>query len=257
MADPVLLSNAAVWLGGYDLSGSLNNIDMKLSKAELANSRFGDLAETFDHGLEQISLSVKGFHDYAALGTDVRLYPRIKADAHDGASWPITIAPPYATAAAPAADGNVAYTIAGKQFSLEVSAAHGELLPYTLTSRLASTGTGAAVYRQKVVLPKSSRASTTNGTGYQLGAVTATQKIVAVLHVFSVTGGTWTLTVESDDNSGFLSATTRATFTGATDVTRQIIETNGAITDDYWRVVLTKSGGTSCIAAALLSIEPQ
>lgn len=256
MADPVLLSNAAVWLGGYDLSGSLNNIDLKLSKAELANSRFGDLAETFDQGLEQISLSVKGFHDYAALGTDVRLYPRIKSD---NTSWPITIAPPYATTAAPAADGNIAYTIAGKQFSLEVSAAHGELLPYTLTSRLASTGTGAAVYRQKVVLPKASRASTTTGTGYQLGAVTATQKIVAVLHAFSVTGGgTWTLTVESDDNSNFTSATTRATFTGGfSDVSRAIVETNGAITDDYWRVVLTKSGGTSCIAAALLSIEPQ
>jgi hypothetical protein len=255
MADPVLFSNAAVWLGGYDLTGSLKQIDVKLSKAELANSRFGDLAETFEQGLEQVDASLGGFHDYAALGTDVRLYPRIKSD---GTSWPLTVAPPYATAAAPAADGNIAYTICGKQFSLEVSAAHGELLPYTLTSRLASTGTGAAVYRQKVVLPKASRIATTTGTGYQLGAVSATQKIVAVLHVFSVTGGgTWTLTVESDDNAPFASATTRATFTGATDVTRQVIETNGAIADDYWRVVLTKTGGTSCIAAALLSIEPQ
>lgn len=254
MADPVLFSDAAVWLGGYDLTGSLNNIDLKLSKAELSNSRFGDDAETFEQGLEQIDASLGGFHDYAALGTDVRLYPRIKSD---GTSWPLTIAPPYATSAAPAADGNIAYTIAGKQFSLSVGATHGELLPYTLTSRLASTGTGAAVYRQKVVLPKASRTATTTGTGYQLGAVTATQKIVAVLHVFSVTGGSWVLTVESDDNSGFTSATTRATFTAATDVTRQVIETNGAITDDYWRVVLTKTGGTSCIAAALLSIEPQ
>lgn len=254
MADPVLFSNAAVWLGGYDLTGSLKQIDVKLSKAELANSRFGDRAETFEHGLEQVDASLGGFHDYAALGTDVRLYPRIKSD---GTSWPLTVAPPYATAAAPAADGNIAYTICGKQFSLDVGASHGELLPYTLTSRLASTGTGAAVYRQKVVLPKASVSATTTGTGYQLGAVTATQKIVAVLHVFSVTGGSWVLTVESDDNSGFTSATTRATFTAATDVTRQVIETNGAIADDYWRVVLTKTGGTSCIAAALLSIEPQ
>lgn len=254
MAEPVLLSNAAVWLGGYDLSGSLNNIDLKLSKAELSNSRFGDLAETFEPGLEQIDCSLGGYHDYAALGTDVRLYPRIKSD---GTSWPLTVAPPNATTAAPGADGNIAYTIAGKQFSLEVSAAHGELLPYTLTSRLASTGTGSAIYRQTVVLPKASVSATTTGTGRQLGAVSATQKIVAVLHVFSVTGGSWVLTVESDDNALFSSATTRATFTAATGVARQVIETNGAITDDYWRVVLTKTGGTSCVAAALLSIEPQ
>lgn len=256
MPDAVLLKNARVWLGGYDLSGTLNNIEVPVAKAELPNSRLGDVAETFEHGLEQISATLSGYMDYtAATGVDPIIYPRIKSDT---SVWPLTIAPPDAPNATPGASGNTAYTLVGKQFEFGTGAAHGELLPYSVKTNPTSTANAAAIYRQTVLLPKASMAATTTGTGYQLGTLSATQKLVAVLHVFSVTGGTWTLTIESDDNSGFTSATTRInTFTGATGITRQVVELAGPIaTDDYWRAVLTKAGGTSCIASALLSIEP-
>ena len=253
-ADAVLFKDSRVWLGGYDLSGTLNNIDLKASKAELKNDRFGDVAECFEQGIESVKPMLKGFMDYTATGVDAILYPRIKTDT---TTWPLTICPPYAPAATPGADGNICYTIVGKQFALETGAAHGELLPYSLTSNIASTANAAALYRQTIALPKTTYASTTSGTAIQLGVLAATQKIVATFQVFAITGGSWVVTIESDDNSGFSSATTRGTFTAITTAAnRQVVEVNGAVaTDNYWRLTLTKTGGTSIQAAGTLSIE--
>ena len=59
------------------------------------------------------------------------------------------------------------------------------------------------------------------------------------------------LTIESDDNGSFTSATTRATIgpltaTGGTWVTRVA----GAITDDYYRFNVTAITGTFSVGAA-------
>lgn len=253
MADPVSLKDLAVWLGGYDFTATLNQINLSAAKKDLPNSRFSvDTLETFHPGIQMIDAGMAGFFTAGAGEADEVMWARIDPAASPSA-WPYTVAPPFAPTAAAGASGNVAFIVASKQFEYKTGAKHGDSLPYSVTHRGASGG----FYRGNVMLPKASRVATTTGTGYQLGAVGATQKLVGVLHVFAVTGGTWVLTVESDDNSGFTSATVRQTFTGATAITTQIMETNGPITDDYWRVVLTKTGGTSCTAAALLAIAPQ
>ncbi len=66
MPDAVVLKNAAIWLGGYDLGNTINNVGLSLAKAELANSRLGDVAETFDQGLEQITATVSGFQSFGS-----------------------------------------------------------------------------------------------------------------------------------------------------------------------------------------------
>jgi hypothetical protein len=250
VAEPILLSDCKVWLGGYDLTGESNKVAMSLSQAELDNGRFGDGAEAFYPGLFQAEADVDGFWS-AGSGSPDHVLGGLRVAVPDRTEWPLTVAPPGAPGSA-GADGNLAYTIRGAQFSFNVSGAHGEILPFTFRSLLRQ----GSVYRQTILLPKATYSSTTTGTGRQLGAVLVTQKLVTSLHVFAVTGGTWTLTIESDDNSGFTTPTVRQTFTAATAITRQTIETNGAITDDWWRAVLTKSGGTSAVVAVATSVSP-
>ena len=57
--------------------------------------------------------------------------------------------------------------------------------------------------------------------------------------------------MQSDDNSGFTSATNRITFTQATGVTSELLSVAGAITDDYWRLSYTIVGGSFTFAVAL------
>jgi hypothetical protein len=256
MADAVLLSDCSILLGPYQIKRSVNQIELTCARAELVCNRMGDTAETYAAGLQQINASTSGFwaSDAIAAATEIdpRIWPRIDA-AQTPAAWPLTVAPPYAPAAVAGADGNACYVVQTKQFSYSLFGAHGTLAPFTVASRAYSGG----LYRGTVVLPETLVTVTTTGTGRQLGALSATQKLVAVLHVTAIDGGSWVLTVESDDNAGFTTATTRATFTAATTITTQVIETNGAITDDYFRVVLTKTGGTSCTAFAALAIANQ
>lgn len=256
MADAVLLSDASILLGPYQVKRAVNSLEMTCSRAELASNRMGDTAETFASGLQQINVSLSGFWASDAIATaseiDPRIWPRIDAT-QTPAAWPLTVCPPYAPAATPGADGNACYIIQTKQFSYNLFGAHGTLAPFTVGSKCYSGG----FYRGNVVLPETLVSATTTGTAFQLGAVSATQKIVAVLHVTAIVGGSWVLTVESDNGVGFATPTTRATFTAATTITTQVIETNGAVTDDYWRVVLTKTGGTSCTALAALAIVNQ
>ncbi len=98
-----------------------------------------------------------------------------------------------------------------------------------------------------------SRTSSSSGTGRQIGAVSSTQTLYAALHVISASGTSPTLDVkvQSDDNSGFTSATDRITFTQATDVTSEWGSVGGAITDDYWRITYTVGGTSPSFAFAV------
>lgn len=250
MAEPVFLSDMAIWLGGYDHSAEENSCSFTVSNAQEQDATFGDVVEAKYPGLLQPKVDLSGRWSAGSGSPDATYWPRVSSDV---TLWPLTMCPPNAPAATPGAEGNLAYTVTGAQFGYETFGDHGKLLGFKLNTLPRSTG---LVARGTVVMAKSSRAATTTGTAFQLGALTASQRMLCVLHVFSVTGGTWTLTIESDNGAGFGTPITRATFTGATDVTRQVIEVAGAVTDDYWRAVLTKTGGTSCIASVALHILP-
>jgi hypothetical protein len=254
MADPVYMVDTKIYNGGYEIQGSLREIHFTLSNGELADDRFGDVLEAKYPGRVDPQVSAKGFYSASTLANgepDPVFFARLHSDV---TSWPLTLCPPQAPATAAGADGNLAYTITGAEFEYSIGAQAGELLPYSIKKLPRSGGT---VSRGTVLLPKATYAATTTGTGRNLGAITAAQKFVAVLHVFAITGGSWVLTVESDDNSGFTTPLTRGTFTAVTTApNRLVVEVNGAITDNWWRVVLTKTGGTSINAFASFGIVP-
>jgi hypothetical protein len=97
-----------------------------------------------------------------------------------------------------------------------------------------------------------------NSTGWQRGAIAALKKMYGILHVTTWSGLTNIIViVESDDNSGFTSATTRITFDTKTGVGWDWKEsTPGAITDTYWRAKWTVTGSGSCTIFVALGVQP-
>ncbi len=88
--------------------------------------------------------------------------------------------------------------------------------------------------------------ATGTGTGFQLGSVTASQRVYAALHVLSVAGTTPSITVkiQSDNNSNFNSPTDVITFNAVTAHGGQFSSAAGSITDDWWRASWTVTGTT-------------
>lgn len=90
--------------------------------------------------------------------------------------------------------------------------------------------------------------ATATSTGIQMGAIAAGQTAYALLQVPTATSGTYDLIIESDDNSGFTSATTRFTFTQVTTTATYEFLTwqpNTGETDDYWRASWTQASTPS------------
>lgn len=107
--------------------------------------------------------------------------------------------------------------------------------------------------------PGTARTATGTGTARQMGALSASQALYVTLHVLSASGTTPSITVavDSDDNSGMTTPTTRATFTTATARGGQTVKVAGPVTDTWWRVSWTISGTTpSFLLLAAAGIGP-
>jgi hypothetical protein len=98
--------------------------------------------------------------------------------------------------------------------------------------------------RGVVAAPYASRVATGNGTATALAGPSASQSLYAAFHVHSVTGaGTCTLVVQSDDNVGMSTPTTRITSNAFAAVGSQFASVTGAFASEtHVRVNHTISG---------------
>lgn len=140
------------------------------------------------------------------------------------------------------ADGSVTYF--GRTLATSYTPIEGTVGELAMSKITAKTSTGPLVRGVRLFPPSTPVTATVNGTGRQLGALSATQTLYAAMHVLSRTGTlSMTLSIQSDDNAGFTTPTNRITsFTAATGRTYQWGSVAGAVTDDYWRAVLTCTG---------------
>lgn len=143
MADPVLFKNAYVLLGtstgSYtNFTGAVKGVQFPLSKAELPNSVMGDLAETFEQGLESCQISLPMRQDFTTAGVDAKSYSWWKnGNKLYGVFRPVNAA---------TSTSNPEYRVRVKIFNIEpMNGNHGELLANNLQLRLLSaTSTGSA-----------------------------------------------------------------------------------------------------------------
>ena len=227
-----VLKNLGLYYGSLALASQINQVALEATAPEV------DVA-TFDSngwsdtvaGLLKASLRFDGFWD--AAEPDASAFDQIsKAD------WPATVVKPAGTVPAV---GDVAYFLLASEFSYTLGGQVGAAARLSL----ALTGAGALL-RGRVADYQAPATATGNGTGYQLGAVTAAQRLYYAVHVVGASGTlpTLDLVIESDDADTFGSATTRVTVAQFTDEGTAYGSVAGAITDTWWRVRRT-IGGTS------------
>ncbi len=174
------------------------------------------------------------FQDFAADQVDQKLG---LSSPEFGSYAPLSVLPAGITT------GSLAYFFQANNLEYTpLSAAVGDMA----MARVAGSTRRGPVVRGQLLIPKTDYTSTDAGTAAQLGAVSASQKLYAALHVFSVSGTSPTLNVlvRSDDDSGMGSATTQITFSEETDATTgwQWSSADGAIADDWFDVSYTIGG---------------
>jgi hypothetical protein len=225
--------NMSILVGQLELACHGKNVDLATEVTPLDTTALCTTGwTTVVGGLKSGSVDMELMADFADGMNDERIWGYLGAN--DTAHSVVTNS----------ADGSVAYLFKGIPLSYKIiEGAPGDLAMASISGRSASS----PVVRGRLLHPGSaSRTSSSVGTGRQLGDVDATQRVYAALHVITVSGTSPTLDVivQSDDNSGFTTPTSRITFSQATAAAnrQQFLSTAGAIADTHWRVSYTIGG---------------
>jgi len=226
-----ILTDVKIYMGGYNLSSLHNSVNLEYGVEMLDDTVFGTNGTRSNKpGMKTLSFTGGGFWDTTQ---DKALYDRIGA-VREVMSW----------APVGNAEGDRAFASFGVNGQYNpLTGEVGALLPFELNFHSSN-----APLVRGVVLALGAKASTGNSTGQNLGLLGATQRAYSALHVTAVAGTSIQVIVESDDNSGFSSPTTRITHTlinaagglGAADWK----ELAGPVaTDVWWRSKWTIIGG--------------
>jgi hypothetical protein len=225
--------NMSILVGQLELACHGKNVDLSTEVEPLDTTALCTTGwTTVVGGLKSGSVDMELMADFADGLNDEQLWSYLGAN--DTAHSIVTNS----------ADGSIAYLFKGIPLSYKIiDGAPGDLAMASISGRSASS----PVIRGRLLHPGSaSRTSSSVGTGRQLGDVDATQRVYAALHVITVSGTSPTLDVivQSDDNSGFTTPTSRITFSQATAAAnrQQFLSTAGAIADTHWRVSYTIGG---------------
>ncbi len=235
-----VLTDASIWMNQWDISGQSNVARVTVEREELAAPLFGSTATRVTAGLWMAQLSAQGLTDFAPGA----IQNILRGTFGQTVNVITTVSPT-------GVDGSYAETFLARTFELKQldDVPVGQLSAFAITAK--SRGT---VPVKGTLLFNSTDTANGTGTGRQLGSVAAGQSVYAGLHVFAASGTTPTLDVviESDDNSGFTSAATRLTHAQKTTAGSDWQSAAGAITDDWWRVSYTITGGTPSFTFAVV-----
>lgn len=252
MATPIVLLDARTFVAGADLSGNGNTIElMEDSEVKKVTNWKSGGAEENIAGIRGCDIKAGGQWEAGAPGKP------------DDAFWamrrtrdPWSVAP---QSDSDLAAGGLMYLV-GRAIRSKFSFWDqvGEVAPWSGEARSAWP-----LVRGKCAHPSGTpRTTTGTGTAVLLGAVPANKYLYANLHVLSISGTstpTVTVKVQSDDNAGFTSPVDVAggAFAAATVAgTGQSLRVAGALTDTYYRVAWTITGGSpSFLFLASFGIE--
>lgn len=233
---PYVMTDCTAWIDGLALTTYANEMTLSSSVDDKDVTTFGSGGwKARTGGLRDVDFSLKGFWEstpdadtWSNLGTADRA---------------LTVTP---TGAA----GSVAYFCRVDEFSYEQGGGVGDVEPFSLKA-MGSNAFGAI--RGQLAAAKGNVAATgALGSAVNLGAPSATQFVYAVLHVFTA-ATTITVQVQSDDNSGMSSPTTRGTIgpitvAGGTWMTRVAGPFSG---ETWWRMNVSAISGTFNVAGAI------
>lgn len=245
---PLVLFDARIYLESADLTGWSNKVEVSAAAAEEDVTTFAsngwkertggekDLDGSLEGFFEQLDVSRPDDLFWANLGSN---------------QVALTVAPTSGAA------GVLAYLSRVQAMDYKPGAAAGKVLAWS-----AAVKGNWPLVRGTILHPQgTARTATGVGTGFQIGAVTAVQRMYACLHVLSVAGtSTPTITVklQSSVDNTFASPTDRITFLADTALDGQALSLLGAVTDQWWRAAWTISGTTpSFLFAVSAGVGPK
>lgn len=244
---PTVLLDARIYLESADLTGWSNKVETDPSVADEDITTFAsggwkqrtggefDTDVALEGFFEQLDVSRPDDMFWANLGSNQAA---------------LTVAPTSGAA------GVVTYLSRVQVMDYKPSGAVGKVVGWT-----SSLKGNWPLVRGLIMHPQgTARTATGTGTGFQLGAVTTSQRIYCCSHVLSVSGTTPSITVslQSSVDNTFASPTTRITFAADTALDGQALSLIGAVTDTWWRAAWTISGTTpSFLFAVSAGIGPK
>ncbi len=240
-----------LFVQGVKLTCFTNALSLELSADQVEQTNYCSAgAREYVQGLKSFTLQASGFADYAASTAESTAIPPGEeiVPANLGRASAISVCPVSGT------EGTAAYVFGGVYSTMvPIGGAVGEMAPYSVTAMPTMRQFGHRMARGLLEANRTVTA-TGNTTGANtLGALSATQRLGANLHVFTLSGTSPSIAVkvQSDDNSGFTTPIDRITFTTATTRTGEYKDVAGAVTDTYWRASWTVTGTTPSIAFAV------
>lgn len=223
--------NSRMYWDQYNFTSDLKDGSFTITTEALDKTAWGDTTRISRAGLHAVSVSASGHQSHGAGEVGTVLSAEMQTE--DSI---------ISMGANVAAVGDIMYVSKGVLSSyVPLQGAVGDQAMFAFEA--ASSG---GWFRGKLLADAAARTSSSNTTGLQLGTIAASKNMHASLHIFSVSGTDPTLdvTIESDDNSGFTSASTRMTFAQAAAVGAQFLGPTAGPggSDNYWRVEWTIGG---------------
>jgi len=227
-----------IYVGQLDLSGFANNVSFgALSRAMVPCTTYNDGGfDCYRPGLISGTGSVSGFQDFAVdtLDDDLSL-------GQLGSQYAFSVYPnPSGTVAA----GDPAWLTRGVVNTLNpLEGAKGDMAGFMLGQAF-----DAGIVQGKVLKPLAAVTADGSGSAVAMTGPTADQRLYAAIHVTAFSGFSGVVfTVETDDNSSFTSATTRATFTTVAGRTSEFVSVAGAFASEtHVRITYDVTGSGSC-----------
>ena len=234
----VALTDAYAYVGGYDMTSDLNMLEGQFDSESLTTTTFPKTWTTVVGGLKTTTVRASGFWQADSDQVDPAVFDNF------GSSQPTLFG-------FDSSEGAAAYFVQARHVNYQMFGEVGTVAPFAVQ---ASSTDKAGAVRGALALTKTSGLSSTGdiGSGVQLaGGVAAGEYLYAIVNVFAA-GTTITIDVESDDNAGFTSATSRGTLgpitaTGGAWLARVA----GPITDQYYRFNITAVTGSFTAAGAI------
>lgn len=231
-----------IYVDGLAVSGYANAFELTATADELDFTTYASGKwRTKKVGMATHSANVAGFQDHALLGLD----PSLPITSLGGRNT-ITVSVPGTAVADPA------FMCQG--IMADHSPLNGEVGKQAM---FGFDWTGdAQLVRGQLLHPVAARTTTAFGTAATFTAPTATQTLYAAFHVFAVSGtGSIVFTVQTDDNVGFTTPTTRITSQSFTGLGGQFASLAGALTGEtHVRVGWTITGFTSVTFTAAAGV---
>lgn len=230
--NPLVLMDARIYWATADLTGFSNKVDLHSSAVDLDRTTFGSQGwHERTAGVYDTAVGVDSYWEAGDLSMPDDMFW-----ANLGGAVPASIA------ATSGASGTPIYLTRITESDNKPGAKHGDLLAQT------TNGKGNRPLVDGLVMHPmgTPRTASGSGTGYQLGAVSAAQRIYCNYHLMSFAGApTLTVKLQSSVDNTFAAPTDRLTFTASAALDAQHLSLLGPITDTWWRAVWTLTGGVS------------